>query len=352
MDAFLRKRLIVLAALVALVVALAVGAASYGTNEAVRAPEVLRVLRHELGMGGGNLDGTAQTTVMDLRLPRVVLAILAGAALAMAGAALQGLFRNPLADPALIGVSSGAALGAVAMIVLGGGVLGGMVHALGAFALPVAAMAGGVVVTFLIYRLSKVEGRTQVALMLLTGLAINALAGAGIGMAIYRSSDEQLRTWTYWSLGSLGKADWPQIGVAALFIVPGLLVLPWFARPLNALLLGEAEAHHLGVPVQQVKRWVILLSAAMVGASVAACGTIGFVGLVAPHLVRLVFGPDHRLLLPASALLGASLLLAADLAARNGGRGVEELPIGVVTALVGAPVFLALLLRARRKGEF
>ncbi len=352
MEAFAKKRIITLAVLLALVPALAFCSASFGTYHAVRAPEVLRVLGHALGLGGGHLDATVQTTVLDLRLPRVALAILAGAALAMAGAALQGLFRNPLADPALIGISSGAALGAVLMIVLGGGLLGGIVLALGAFALPVAAMTGGVVVTFLIYRLSKVEGRTHIALMLLTGLAVNALAGAGIGTLIYHSSDEQLRTWTYWSLGSLGKADWPQIGVAAMFIVPALLTLPWFARPLNTLLLGEAEAHHLGVPVQRVKRWVILLSAAMVGAAVAACGTIGFVGLVAPHLVRLVCGPDHRLLLPASALLGASLLLAADLAARTAGMGVEELPIGVVTALVGAPVFLALLWRARRKGEF
>lgn len=352
MEAFGRKRIITLIALLALVGALSFCSASFGTYAAVRAPEVLQVLAARIGLGGGNLEATVQTTVMDLRLPRVALAILAGAALAMAGAALQGLFRNPLADPALIGVSSGASLGAVFMIVLGGGALGGVVQALGAFALPVAAMAGAMLVTFLIYRLSKVEGRTHIALMLLTGLALNALAGAGIGTMISRSSDDQLRTWTYWSLGSLGKADWRQIGVAALFIIPCLIALPWFARSLNALLLGEAEAHHLGVPIQHVKRWVILLSAAMVGAAVAACGTIGFVGLVAPHLVRLVCGPDHRLLLPASALLGSSLLLAADLAARNGGMGVDELPIGVVTALVGAPVFLALLLRARRKGEF
>jgi len=352
MKVFARKRVAVIAALLALVVALALASESFGTYEAVRAPEVLQVLAHKLGLVHGEMDPSVEKTVFEYRLPRVALAILAGAALAMAGAALQGLFRNPLADPALIGVSSGASLGAVVIIVLGGGVLGGMVHALGAFALSVAAMTGGVLVTFLIYKLSKVEGRTHVALMLLTGLALNALAGAGIGMAIYRSSDEQLRTWTYWSLGSLGKSAWPQIGAASLFIIPGLLALPWFARPLNALLLGEAEAHHLGVRVQQVKRWVILLSAAMVGAAVSVCGTIGFVGLVAPHLVRLVCGPDHRLLLPASALLGAALLLAADLAARNGGMGVEELPIGVVTALVGAPVFLTLLLRARNKGEF
>jgi len=351
-EAFAKKRILILAALLALVLALAFCSESFGTNEKVRAPQVLQVLAHKIGVARAEPASDVEKTVLDYRLPRVALAILAGAALAMAGAALQGLFRNPLADPALIGVSGGAALGAVAVIVLGGGALGGLIHPFGAFALPVAAMAGGVLVTFLIYHLSKVEGRTHVALMLLTGLALNALVGAGIGLMIYLATDEQLRTWIFWSLGSLNKADWPQIGVAALFIIPALLALPWFARPLNALLLGESEAHHLGVPVQQVKRWVILLSAAMVGAAVAACGTIGFVGLIAPHLVRLAFGPDHRLLLPASALLGAALLLAADLATRTRSAGFEELPIGVVTALVGAPVFLALLWRARRKGEF
>jgi iron complex transport system permease protein len=282
----------------------------------------------------------------------VALGLLAGAALGMAGAALQGLFRNPLADPALIGVSGGAALGAVLVFVLGGSALGGLNNLAGAFALPVAAMAGGGAVTFLVYHLAKVQGRTQVALMLLTGLALNALAGAAIGLLVYLATDEQLRAFMFWSLGSLNRAAWTQIGAAAAFIVPALLLLPRLARPLNALALGEAEAHHLGVPVQRLKRRLIFLTAMMVGASVAVGGTIGFVGLVAPHLARLALGPDHRLLLPASALVGAALLLVADIAARFGTAGFEELPIGVVTALAGAPVFLAMLLRARRKGEF
>ena len=352
MDAFAQKRLGVLAALTALVLMLAVGSASYGSYEKVRAPEVVQVLVHAVGLSASPVDPTIQNVVLDLRLPRVALGILAGAALAMAGTALQGLFRNPLADPALIGVSGGAALGAVLVIVLGGAALGLPGNLPGAFALPLAAMAGGVAVTFLIYHLAKIEGRTQVALMLLTGLAFNALAGAGIGLLVYLATDEQLRAFMFWSLGSLSRAGWTQIGAATLFIIPSLILLPRFARPLNALALGEAEAHHLGVPVQQLKRRLILLTALMVGASVATCGTIGFVGLIAPHLIRLLFGPDHRLLLPASALLGAALLLAADIAARFGAAGFEELPIGVVTALVGAPLFLALLLRARRKGEF
>jgi iron complex transport system permease protein len=350
-ESVVQKRFWVLAALAAAVVMLALASASYGPFAEIRAPQVVDVLLHKLGLAQGEADPTNELVVMSLRLPHVALAILAGVALGLAGAALQGLFRNSLADPALIGVSGGAALGAVIIIVLGQGWLHGIYTALGAFALPMAAMTGGLTVTFIIYHLAKVEGRTHAALMLLTGLAVNALVGAGIGVLIYRASDEQLRTWIFWSLGSLGKANWPQIGAAALFVIPAAGALLLWARPLNALLLGEAEAQHLGVPVQRMKRGLILCSAIMTGAAVAVCGTIGFVGLVAPHLVRLVVGPDHRLLLPASALLGAVLLLAADLAARLGG-GVEELPIGVVTALVGAPVFLALLLRARRKGEF
>ena len=350
MNSFTQKRWLVLTALAVTVLVLALISASYGPYDKVRAGEVLQVLAQKTGLSHATIDETTTNVVMDLRLPRVALAILAGAALAMAGAALQGLFRNPLADPALIGVSSGAALGAVVVIVLGGTVLHGVVDVLGVFALPLAALGGGVAVTFLIYNLAKIEGRTHVAL--LTGLAINALAGSAIGLMVYLATDEQLRAWTFWSLGSLSKAGWREIGAAAVLAVPAMIVLPNFARPLNALTLGEAEAHHLGVPVQHVKRWLIFLSASMVGATVAVCGTIGFLGLAAPHLVRLAFGPDHRLLLPASALLGAALLLLADIAARAGAAGFDELPIGVITALVGAPVFLALLLRARKKGEF
>ncbi len=357
-DALAKKRLGVLVALTTLALALAFLSVSYGSYDKVRAPEVWRVLARLAGWSRSDGNATAESVVIaqhvvfDLRLPRVALGILAGAALGMAGAALQGLFRNPLADPALIGVSGGAALGAVVVIVLGGAAVGLPTPLAGAFALPVAAMAGGVVVTFLIYHLAKFEGRTHVALMLLTGLALNALAGAAIGLLVYLATDEQLRAFMFWSLGSLNRAGWSQIGAVALFIIPALLLLPRLARPLNALALGEAEAHHLGVPVQQLKRRLIFLSALMVGASVAACGTIGFIGLVAPHLARLLYGPDHRLLLPASALLGTVLLLAADIIARFGTVGFEELPIGVVTALAGAPIFLAMLLRARRKGEF
>jgi iron complex transport system permease protein len=351
-SSYQRKCVWGLPLLVALVLGLALLSSSLGSYEAVRAPQVLHIIGHWLGLSHGSVNPDYELVVRELRLPRVALGILTGAALAMAGAVLQGLFRNPLADPALIGVSSGAAVGAVAMIVLGGAAVSLAPTGWAAFALPLAALAGGLLVTVIIYQLAKVEGRTHLTLMLLTGIALNALAGSVIGLMVYLATDEQLRKLIFWSLGSLSQATWPEIGVATLLALPGMLILPWLARPLNALLLGEAEAFHVGVPVQQVKRLLIFLSALTVGATVAVCGTIGFVGLMAPHLARLVFGPDHRVLLPASALIGAALLLAADVAARLAAAGADELPIGVVTALAGAPIFLALLMRARRSGGF
>ena len=184
--------------------------------------------------------------------------------------------------------------------------------------------------------------------MLLAGIAVNALAAAVIGTLIFTASDDQIRSFTFWSLGSLAQGTWPLIGFGALFIVPGLLLLPLAARPLNAFLLGEAEAFQLGFDTQKIKRVIIVLSAGMVGASVALSGIIGFVGLVVPHLLRLSLGPDHRLLLPLSALTGATLLIWADMAARVWAQPAE-LPIGILTALIGAPFFLGLLLKAKHR---
>lgn len=291
--------------------------------------------------------GPRETGVFfSIRLPRVLLGMLVGAALGISGAAIQGLFRNPLAAPSLIGISSGAALAAVGVIVLGATWLQGVSHVLGGFTLPVAAFLGSVVTTFVIYRLSSREGRTDVATMLLAGIAINALTGALIGILTFLADDEQLRTITFWGLGSLGGATWGSLRVAAPLILVALATLPWLARPLNALLLGEAEAAHLGIPIERVKQQLVLWVGLSVGAAVAVTGTIGFVGLVVPHLLRLSIGPDHRYLLPGSALLGAALLLLADLLARTL-VVPAELPIGIVTSLLGAPFFLWLLLRHR-----
>ena len=288
-------------------------------------------------------------TVLHIRAPRVVLALLIGAALAQAGAAMQGLFRNPLADPGLVGVSSGAALAAVSIIVLGNhtGLFDWLPQR---FALPAATFAGGLTAAWVVLRLSSSEGYTRVGVMLLLGLAINAIAGAGIGFLSHIADDIALRSLTFWMFGSLGKAGWTEIVIATPLLLISLLLLPRRAQALNALLLGEAEAGHLGVDVEKLKRDLILLIVLAVAASVSLAGIIGFVGLVVPNLIRLRSGPDHRQLLPASALLGALLLTIADIGARLL-LAPTELPIGILTALVGGPFFIGLLLRNRDSAE-
>lgn len=287
-----------------------------------------------------------QLIVYDIRMPRVLLGVLIGAALAVCGAVMQGLFRNPLADPGLIGVSAGSSLGAVAIIVLGTTWLAPVTLALGALALPLAAFLGGLAVTLLLYAIATRHGRTSVATMLLAGIAISALAMALTGILIFMADDRQLRDLTFWQLGSLAGATWPKIGTVGPVIVAALSAMPFLSRGLNALALGEATAGHLGIPVQRLKYTAIVGVSAAVGASVAVSGGIGFIGIVVPHVLRLAIGPDNRYLLPACALLGASLLLLADAVARTI-VAPAELPIGIVTAVAGAPFFLWILLRKR-----
>lgn len=289
--------------------------------------------------------------LLNIRLPRVVLGFLAGAALAVAGAALQGLFRNPLADPGLIGVSTGAALAAATVIVIGGTLASGLPPWLVPYLLPLSAFAGGLATTLIVYRIACREGRTDVATMLLAGIALNAIAGAGIGMLVFASDDQQLRDITFWMLGSLGGATWRDLLPVVALIVAPVAVLYRLARPLNAFLLGETEALHLGFDVERAKRRIIILGALAVGASTALTGIIGFVGLVVPHLVRLMIGPDHRTLIPAAMLLGGSLLVAADLVARTV-VAPAELPIGILTSTIGGPFFLWLLMRRRGPGAW
>ena len=284
--------------------------------------------------------------LMDIRLPRTVLGLLVGGALAVTGAMMQGLFRNPLADPGLVGASSGAGLAAVAMIALGGGLLAPVVAALGTEAVPVAAVTGAFGSTWLLYALSTRGQQTSVATLLLAGVAIGAFAGALSGLIVFRADDRALRDITFWTMGSLGGANWPKIAAALPFFLVAAVAAPLVARPLNALLLGEAEAVHLGVAIERAKKIAIVAAACAVGASVALSGVIGFVGIVVPHVVRLVTGPDHRFVLPGSAFVGAALLLAADAVARVV-AAPAELPIGIVTAAIGAPFFLWLLLRRR-----
>lgn len=305
---------------------------------------VLQVLGETMGLPGEGTSIRDRVVVLDVRLPRAVLGALVGAATALAGAIMQGVFRNPLADPGLIGVSPGAALAAVAFIVLGGSL--SLAPALQGLALPVAAFAGGLGTTLLIGRLAMREGYTSTATLLFAGLALGALASAGTGVLVFMASEQQTREFLFWTLGSLGGATWLKVALTAPFVLALLAGAPFLARGLDALALGEAEAFHMGFPVERLKRAAIVGVAAGVGASVAACGVIGFLGLVVPHLVRLSLGPSHRLLLPGSALMGAAVLLLADVAARLV-AAPAELPLGVVTALAGAPFFLWLLLRRR-----
>ncbi|MDX5994282.1 iron chelate uptake ABC transporter family permease subunit [Pseudomonas alcaliphila] len=287
----------------------------------------------------------AELILSQIRMPRTLLGLAVGMVLALCGVAMQGLFRNPLADPGLVGVSSGAALGA-AVAIVGGAAFGGLPEAFAPYLLSACAFVGGLLVTALVYRLGRCDGQTNVATMLLAGIALTALAGAAIGLFTYLADDATLRTLTFWNLGSLNGASYARLWPLLLATLAVALWLPRRARALNALLLGESEARHLGFDVERLKRELVFCTALGVGAAVAAAGLIGFIGLVVPHLMRLLVGPDHRLLLPASALAGASLLLLADLVARLA-LAPAELPIGIVTALIGAPFFLYLLVRGR-----
>ena len=299
------------------------------------------------------LAGSAQPTpehlvFMNIRLPRLLLGVAAGAALGLSGALMQGLFRNPLADPSLIGVSSGAALAAGVTIVLGSLWFPDMPRTLGSWTLVLMAFMGSLAVTVLVYALSQQDGGTRVGLMLLAGIAINALAGAGLGYLTFLASDEQLRSIQFWLLGSLGGARWSAVTLVCSIVLVAVAAGLSLAKPLNAIALGEAQAALLGVPVERVKRFAVLVTALAVGAVTATTGMIGFVGLVAPHCVRLLAGPDHRVVLPGSALLGAALVLAADSVARTAVKPAE-LPLGVLTAFVGVPFFLLLLRHFRSR---
>jgi len=310
---------------------------------------LLDTLRAALRLVGVPINGDgleqAELILGQIRLPRTLLGLAVGGVLALSGVAMQGLFRNPLADPGLVGVSSGASLGA-AIAIVGGSAFGGLPDAFGPYLLSICAFLGGLGVTALVYRLGRRNGQTSVAVMLLAGIALTALAGSTVGLFTYLADDATLRTLTFWNLGSLNGASYARLWPLLFVTVAVSLWLPRRASALNALLLGESEANHLGINVEGLKRELVFCTALGVGAAVAAAGMIGFVGLVVPHLVRLLAGPDHRVLLPASVLAGAALLLVADLIARLA-LAPAEMPIGIVTAFLGAPFFLYLLLRGR-----
>ena len=283
----------------------------------------------------------AHNVFWQVRLPRIVLAIIVGASLAVAGVIMQGIFRNPLAEPATVGVSAGAAVGAVIAIIVGLNQL--------PLGVQLAAFLGGTLSTALVYVLSRSDGKTEVVTLILTGIAINAFAGAVIGFAVFVADDDEIRSVTFWSLGTLGLATWKAVGLVIPLALLGMAMSAKFARVLDTLALGDRPATHLGVRVEPVRLQAIAVVGLLASSAVAATGMIGFVGLLVPHIMRIVLGPRHRHLLWTAALLGASVTLLADLAARSL-LSPAELPLGVVTALIGAPFFL-LLLRSTRRSQ-
>ncbi|MEQ8233184.1 MAG: iron ABC transporter permease [Gammaproteobacteria bacterium] len=341
------RRMLVLAACFACALAAILANLALGPV-VVPLASVLRILTgtHEaVGADGG----VAASVVLDLRAPRVVQGLLVGAALAVSGAAFQGLFRNPLADPSLVGISAGAATGAVGYIVLGSA-LGSAFAPLAAIprmaALPLAAIGGALAAAAALYRLGRRGSDLDIATLLLAGIAINALCLSASGLLIFVSDDEQLRELNFWSLGSLARAHWPVLLPALPWLLGATAWLVARAGVLNALALGEAEAWHLGYRVERVKLEVVALTATAVGTAVAIAGVIGFIGLIVPHLLRLAIGADNRYVLAGAAALGGALLLVADLLARTL-VVPAELPIGILTSLLGGPFFLWLMQRQR-----
>lgn len=286
-------------------------------------------------------DPIIESTLWVVRFPRIVMALVVGAALAVAGAVMQAIFGNPLAEPGVVGVSSGAALGAATAIVVGASVLG-------VAGVAVFAFLGGLVATLLVYVVSRAGGRTEVVTLLLTGIAVNAIAQAGIAFVLFVADSASREQIVFWQLGSLGGSLWSQVAVVAAVAVPGVLVALALARRYDLLALGERNARHLGVDVERLRLVSIVLVALLTGVAVAFTGIIAFVGLVVPHLIRMIIGPAHRGLVLASAVGGGALLVIADLLTRTLVAGAE-LPIGMLTSLVGGPFFFWLLYRQRRR---
>ena len=276
---------------------------------------------------------------LTVRLPRVLLAVVVGCALASSGAVMQGLFRNPLADPGLLGISSGAALAVALTIVMPLA----LPPLLALYSHMISAFAGSLAISLVVFTLSRF-GHGGLSRLLLAGIAINALCGAAVGVLTYVSDDQQLRQFSLWSMGSLGQAQWPTLAVASSLILPACIATFFMSRRLNILQLGEEDAHYLGVNVRRTQLQLLLLSALLVGAAVAVSGVIGFIGLVIPHLLRMRIGADHRWLLPGSAMAGACLLLLADTLARTL-VAPAEMPVGLITSIIGGPYFLWLILR-------
>ena len=276
---------------------------------------------------------------------------LVGLALGTSGAILQGLFRNPLVDPGFIGVSSGAAVGAMFAILFTQFLQLIFWSVLVPFILPIMAIIGSFITTILVYKMSKVSGKTNIMTMLLSGIAVNAISGSVIGLFVSISSDVQLRSFTFWTLGGLDNADWLVVFLTSIFVFIPLIIVFKMRDELDIFMLGDSEAHHLGLNVESLKKKIILMSSVMVGISVSFCGMIGFIGLVTPHLVRLFIGPKHKLLIPGAALLGAIILSLSDLIAKSI-IAPAQLPLGVITSAIGAPFFIWLIVNQKKRFSY
>ena len=325
---------------IALLVAL-VFAAGHGQLD-VPPSEVLGSLMHRIGLDIGPMPHHPQgeNTLWQVRFPRVVMAALAGACLATAGALMQGVFGNPLAEPGVVGVSAGAAVAAATAIVF-------ELTFAGTWTVAICAFIGGLVTTTLVYVMSRDGGRTEVVTLVLTGIAINAMTSAGLAFLMFLGDTQAREEIVFWTLGSLNGSRWQYVGVVFPMAVVGIAAAMYLAPKLDLLALGDRAARHVGVDVERLRMSTIVVVAVLTAAAVAFCGIISFIGLIVPHLIRMVAGPGHRLLVPASALGGAVLLVLADLWARTL-VAYADLPIGMLTALVGGPFFFWLIRRARR----
>lgn len=297
--------------------------------------------------GDHSISASERFVLLGLRLPRIIMAVLIGSALAVSGTCLQGMFRNPLATPDLIGITSGASLFAAITIVLGSSIKPYIPEAVHFSLLSVMAFVGALITMVTVYKISTVNGRTDVVIMLLSGVAITALGFAVTGFLIYISKEEQLRDLTFWNLGSLAGATWTKNLILGGIIAAAYVALMPKGKALNAMMLGEHDAQHLGIPVEKIKQQIVVFTALVVGTSVAFAGTIGFVGLIVPYILRLLFKSNYSVILPLAAVMGSVLLLAADTISRTI-AAPGEVPIGILTALMGAPIFIAILIKNKK----
>jgi iron complex transport system permease protein len=318
----------------------------------IRVPEMFSAIKHFFqGKGPANIY---EGVFLQIRLPRVLLCAITGAILASSGVLMQGLFRNPIVEPGLVGTSAGAAFGASIVFVLAANMSQQVKSITGPLLVPLFAFAGGLLATFMVYSLAKSVKKISITSLLLIGIAVNAMGLSGTGFMSYIARDPQARSITFWNLGTFSGATWTQVWITAVVAGSIFIIAVRYSKQLNALLLGEEEASYLGVDTERLKRRVMIINTAMVSVATAFVGVISFMGLIVPHVLRLLIGSDNKKLLPASMLLGAILLTLADMAARLL-LAPAEIPIGIITSLVGAPVFIILLKKfsiLQEKGGF